>query len=68
MNYRPMVKVYGSDKFCGNALVFATYEEAYGNAVDLMNRWMAVEDVSVEETDLPVNYRYSNGRTEAVEG
>ena len=59
MNYRPMVKVESS--WSGNALVFATREEAEGNVRDLARRWMVVTDTRVDETDAPVNYRWING-------
>jgi hypothetical protein len=57
MNFKPQVKVNG--EWAGNALVFATYDEAYDNARDLMGRWMLVEDYGVKETDDPVNYKWT---------
>lgn len=56
MNWRPMVLVGG--QWTGNALVFATREEAEDNARDLMDRWLLVEGTRAEEIDAPVNYRW----------
>lgn len=60
MNWRPMVLVGG--QWAGNALVFATREEAEDNARDLMARWLLVEDTRAEEIDAPVNYRWIDRR------
>jgi hypothetical protein len=53
-----------SGKWCGNALRFATLEEAEANVQDLMMRWFAVRETRVIESDDPVNYRYIDGRLE----
>lgn len=66
MNFRPMVNV-GRGEWCGNALVFATREEAEGNVHALMMNWMQVTDTRVDETDNPVNSRWVDGRLIAVE-
>lgn len=60
MNYRPMVEMNGGE-WCGNALVFATKEEAVANAVALSSRWTLVTNTRADETDEPVNYRFING-------
>jgi hypothetical protein len=65
-NYRPMVCV-GKDEWVGNALVFATYEEANQNARDLMSRWNQVTSTRVDQTDQPVNYTYHDRRLLHVE-
>lgn len=57
MSWRPMVKTDG-DAFYGNALRFATKEEAEGSADALMMRWFAVTDTKAEESTDPVNYRF----------
>jgi hypothetical protein len=54
-----MVQVDGA--WAGNALVFATHQEAEANVRDLCNRWFSVTGTRVDETDAPVNYRYING-------
>jgi hypothetical protein len=57
MSYKPEVQT-GGDKWDGNALRFATEQEALENAHDLMNRWFAVTAVRVVPSDDPVNYAY----------
>lgn len=47
-----------SGKFCGNALRFATREEAQAYVNDLFNRWTSCTDKRVVETDDPVNYTF----------
>lgn len=64
-NYRPMVFV--ENKWVGNALVFATREEAEANVKALEWRWMAVKDTRVDETDEPANYSFIDGRLERLE-
>ena len=59
-SFAPEVVADSSGKFCGNALRFATREEAEANARDLMGRWMLVTAWRVVESDDPVNYRWDN--------
>jgi hypothetical protein len=68
MSWAPEVIADSSGKFCGNALRFATKEEAEANVLDLSFRWTAVRETRVVESADPVNYRYVNGRLEKVEG
>jgi hypothetical protein len=42
MSFKPEVIADPSGKWCGNALCFATHEEAEANVQDLMMRWFAV--------------------------
>jgi hypothetical protein len=56
-NFKPQVFVQG--EWAGNALVFATHEEALANARDLMRRWLLVDDVRVVESNDPVNYAWT---------
>jgi hypothetical protein len=65
-SYAPEVIADSSGKWCGNALRFATREEAEANVRDLMCRWMAVREVRVVESDEPVNYAWVNGKLEAL--
>lgn len=66
MPWRP--EVFVERKWSHNALVFATEQEARENARDLFLRWTLCEDSrAVEVTDAEVNYRYVNGKLEAVE-
>lgn len=62
MPFKPEVIADNSGKWTGNALVFATVEEASIYANDLMFRWIAVRDTRVVPTTEPVNARWgSNG-------
>jgi hypothetical protein len=61
MSWKPEVIADSSGKWCGNALCFATREEAEANVLDLSMRWFAVRETRVVESADPVNYRYVNG-------
>lgn len=67
MSYMPEVQTDDTGKWYGNALRFATYQEAYENARDLSLRWFAVRDYRATECADPVNYRY-NLETRKLEG
>ena len=58
MSFKPEVIADSSGKWSGNALRFATREEAEANVQDLMMRWFAVRDTRVVECDDPANYSY----------
>jgi len=61
MAFKPEVKVVNDPKWYGNALAFASKEEAEANAFNLMMRWSAVEDYrAVWVEDAVVNYRWDN--------
>ena len=62
MSFKPEVIADSSGQWCGNALRFATREEAEANVQDLMMRWFAVRETRVVESDDPVNYRWEEGR------
>ena len=66
MSFKPEVIADASGKWSGNALRFATREEAEANVRDLMMRWFAVRETRIVESDDPVNYRYVNGRLESL--
>jgi hypothetical protein len=66
MSFKPEVIADSSGKWCGNALRFATPEEAEANVRDLMMRWFAVRETRVVESDDPVNYRYVDGLLESL--
>lgn len=62
MSFKPQVKVAGNgDKWCDNALRFATEAEALASARDLMMRWMLVTDCQAAPSDDPVNYAIADG-------
>lgn len=70
MSYRPMVFVHGG--WNGNAVRFATEDEAMASARDLMRRWTLVENYGAEASDDPVNCAWDettgNVHLEVVDG
>ena len=54
MNFKPEVIADSSGNWSGNALRFATDEEAKIYVDDLMMRWTAVRDTRVLEVEDPV--------------
>lgn len=60
MSWKPEVLVSGESNWNGNALRFATKEEAEKNVADLFSRWMLVKETRVVEVDEPVNYRWDD--------
>jgi hypothetical protein len=67
MSWKPQVQVNGRPEWSGNALRFATREEAQDNVNDLASRWWLVTDVRVVESTDPVNYAWVEGKLQAVE-
>lgn len=67
MSWKPEVVVDNSGKWYGNALCFATREEAEANVRDLACRWILVRDTRAVESNDPVNYRYVDGALVVVE-
>lgn len=61
-SYKPEVIADSSGKWAGNALRFATREEAEAQVRDLSWRWTLVRETRVVESDDPVNYRYVDGK------
>ena len=57
MSFKPEVIADSSGKWSGNALRFATEEEARIYVDDLMMRWTAVRDTRVLEVEDPVTAR-----------
>jgi hypothetical protein len=55
MSWKPEVIADLSGKWAGNALRFATYEEAHAYVLDLALRWTSVREIRVIESDDPVN-------------
>ena len=66
MSWKPEVIADNSGKWCGNALRFATEQEAMDNAKNLMNRWFLVRDCRAAESTDPVNYRWVDGKLEEL--
>lgn len=67
ISYKPEVQTDNTGKWYGNALRFATREEAESNARDLMCRWFAVRDYRATESDEPVNYAYVDHKLVTLE-
>ncbi len=65
-SWKPQVIADETGKWLDNALRFATYEEAFANAEDLMMRWFAVRDHRAVPSDDPVNYRLDNGKLVSI--
>jgi hypothetical protein len=65
-SFKPEVIADNSGQWCGNALCFATREEAEANVRDLMMRWLLVRDTRVVESDEEPNYRWVDGRLVAI--
>ena len=61
MSFKPEVKTGTDPKYYGNALVFATYDEAYNNARDLMDRWTLVVDCRAVPSEEPAKHTYIDG-------
>jgi hypothetical protein len=67
MSFKSEVIADSSGEWYGNALRFATHEEAEGYVGDLAWRWTAVRDTRVVQCDEPVTYRYDAGRAVCLE-
>jgi hypothetical protein len=66
MSFKYEVEVDG--KFSGNAVRFATKEEADFGGRELLSRWFVPTDYRVVESDDEVNYVVKDGRIERIEG
>lgn len=66
MSWKPEVIADDSGKWAGNALRFATKEEAEGNVANLASRWMLVRETRVVECTDPVNYKWTDKGLEPV--
>lgn len=61
MSWKPEVQTDNTGIWYGNALRFATKEEAEENVRILMHRWWAVKETRVVESEDPPNYRWVDG-------
>jgi hypothetical protein len=66
MSYKPEVIADGYGKWAGNSLRFATREEAELNVAALADRWFAVRETRVVESDDPVSHRWVDGKLEFI--
>jgi hypothetical protein len=64
MSFKPQVFV--DNEWAGNALAFATKEEAETSAKDLFSRWMLCQDWRVVESNEAVNYQIVDNVMSAV--
>jgi hypothetical protein len=62
MSFKPEVTTDSSGKFYGNALTFATYDEALANAQDLSWRWTLVRDYRAVESTDPAIHTWVDGK------
>ncbi len=62
MSYAYEVIADDTGKWYGNAVRFATGEEADKAASNKMWNWLAVREVRVVESTDPVNYRWVDGK------
>lgn len=62
MSWKPEVIADNSGKWAGNALRFATREEAEANVRDLAVRWYSVRKTRVVESEDPVKHAYIAGQ------
>lgn len=60
-SWKPEVTTGSDPTFYGNALAFATREEAEANAKDLFGRWMLCTGWRAVESDEPVTHTYVDG-------
>lgn len=67
MSFAAEVIADDSGKFCGNALRFATREEAELYSKDLMRRWLLVREYRVVESNDPVNREIVDNEMRIVE-
>jgi hypothetical protein len=65
MSWKPEMDI-PHEGWRGNALRFATREEAEANAKDLFMRWTMPKGWRAVECDDPVNYRWADGKLEPV--
>ena len=68
MSFKAEVIADSSGKWAGNALRFATREEAEIYVADLKRRWVLVTDTRVIESDDPVTDEIVDGVMRKVEG
>jgi hypothetical protein len=57
-SFKPMFH-FGSNEIKGNAQCFGSYAEAEASAQARFRNWTMPTDYSVEESDEPVNYRWT---------
>jgi hypothetical protein len=66
MSYKPEVIADSTGTWAGNALRFATEEEALANAKDLMARWTSVREIRATESDDPVTHQWDDANCKLI--
>jgi hypothetical protein len=66
MSWKSEVIADNNGKWSGNALRFATQDEAERYVADLFQRWTLVRETRVVECDDPVNYAIVDGKLQVV--
>ena len=61
VSYKPMM-IFANGETVGNALRFATQEEALASAHELLIRWTMPTNCTVHASSDPVNYMFANGQ------
>lgn len=67
MSWKPEVQTVNDSKWTGNALRFATKEEAEGYVFNLSMRWLLVTETRAIEVDEPVTHTWKEGVLTNVE-
>ena len=67
MSYKPEVITRVGGEWAGNAVRFATREEARAYVYDLAMRWTLVIDTRVVESDDPVTYAIVDNKLTRLE-
>jgi hypothetical protein len=62
LSWKPEVQVGGDPKWCANGLAFATEDEAYKQARELMGRWMLVREIRAVESTEPVSHVWDDDK------
>ena len=65
-SWKPVVKVFGEDKWHHNGLSFATEAEAQAAANDLMGRWSLVEQASAHPSEEPVTHVWDGSKAQYI--
>lgn len=61
MSFKPAIKTRNDEDFVPNGMAFATPGEAMSYARNLEAHWTAVTDITVLESDEPVNHKWTDG-------
>ena len=66
MSFKVEVREPRSTTWAGNALRFATFEEANDYGAELLSRWTLPETYHVVESTDPVNYVFVDGHAQPI--